>query len=101
MLGLLGAALAGAGQVAALHSVREGVGFSFLLGRFLLLLFSLFVFFFFSFLGFSGSSLIIITSILYLPRPSQKTNLFLYFYSNSQTSITCFGFRPDHMVSDY
>ena len=29
MLGLLGAALAGAGQVAALHSVREGVGFSF------------------------------------------------------------------------
>ena len=26
MLGLLGAALAGAGQVAALHSVREGVG---------------------------------------------------------------------------
>ena len=45
MLGLLGAALAGAGQVAALHSVREGVGFSFLLGRFLLLLFSFFVFF--------------------------------------------------------
>ena len=32
MLGLLGAALAGAGQVAALHSVREGVGFSSLLG---------------------------------------------------------------------
>ena len=28
MLGLLGAALAGAGQVAALHSVREGVGLS-------------------------------------------------------------------------
>ena len=45
MLGLLGAALAGAGQVAALHSVREGVGFSFLFGRFLLLLFSFFVFF--------------------------------------------------------
>ena len=62
MLGLLGAALAGAGQVAALHSVREGVGFSSLLGRFLLLFFSLFVFFFFSFLGFSGSSLIIICS---------------------------------------
>ena len=59
MLGLLGAALAGAGQVAALHSVREGVGF---LGGFLLLFFSFFVFFFFSFLGFSGSSLIIICS---------------------------------------
>ena len=28
MLGLLGAALTGAGQVAALHTVREGVGFS-------------------------------------------------------------------------
>ena len=52
MLGLLGAALAGAGQVAALHSVREGVGFSFLLGRFLLLLFSFFVFFFLLLFGF-------------------------------------------------
>ena len=49
MLGLLGAALAGAGQVAALHSVREGVGFSFLLGGFLLLFFLFFVFFFFFF----------------------------------------------------
>ena len=47
------------------------------------------------------ADLIYPTSILYIPRPFQKANLFLYFYSNSQTSITCFGFRPGHMVSDY
>ena len=41
-----------------------------------------------------------IMSILYYPRSSQKTNLFFVFYSNSQISIRCFGFRPDHMVSD-
>ena len=39
-------------------------------------------------------------SILYFPRPSQKTNLLVLFYSNSQISITCFGLRPVHMVSD-
>ena len=39
-------------------------------------------------------------SILYYPRPSQKTNLLFLFYFNSQISITCFGFRPVHMVSD-
>ena len=61
MLGLLGAALAGAGQVAALHSVREGVGFSSLLGGscscpFLFLFFS-------SFWVFPGLPLIIICSL--------------------------------------
>ena len=39
-------------------------------------------------------------SILYFPRPSQKTNLLVLFYFNSQISITCFGLRPGHMVSD-
>ena len=63
MLGLLGAALAGAGQVAALHSVREGVGFSFFYcGGSCSCYFLFLFFFFFSFLGFSGSSLIIICS---------------------------------------
>ena len=40
-------------------------------------------------------------SILNIPRPSQKTNLFLYLHSTSQTSTTCFGLRTDHMVSDF
>ena len=39
-------------------------------------------------------------SILYYPRPSQKTNLLFVFLFSSQISITCFGLRPGHMVSD-
>ena len=39
-------------------------------------------------------------SIFYFPRPSQKTNFLVLFYFNSQISITCFGLRPGHMVSD-
>ena len=41
-----------------------------------------------------------VMSIFYFPRPSQKTNLLVLFYFNSQISITCFGLRPGHMVSD-
>ena len=37
-------------------------------------------------------------SILYIPRPSQKTKpLILFQLSNF---ITCFGLRPGHMISD-
>ena len=40
-------------------------------------------------------------SILYYPRPSQKTNLpYCIFIPTLKSSITCFGFRPGHMVSD-
>ena len=54
MLGLLGAALAGAGQVAALHSVREGVGFSFFIVEVLaLVIFSFFLIFFCFFFWFT------------------------------------------------
>ena len=40
-------------------------------------------------------------SIFYNPRPSQKTNLLIFLYFQLRVSITCFGFRPDHMVSDF
>ena len=36
-------------------------------------------------------------SIFYNPRPSQKTNPWLFWFLNV-FSITCFGLRPDHMV---
>ena len=39
--------------------------------------------------------------VLFCPRPSQKTKrLGLFLFKGSQISITCFGLRPDHMVSD-
>ena len=34
-----------------------------------------------------------------IPDRLKRQTFFLYFISNSQISITCFGFRPDHMVS--